>query len=129
MGSISENINSGNVPLEESVNRGLGRRSHSDRRPGQSTKAVADWIHHDKKAGDYWRRQAKEQLEAARWSKEVKEGRSTIEKTAIDLLTAQLQEEAEREIPANTAGIYRSMINEILQQINWTEIAEDLIAH
>ena len=128
MGSTYENINSGNVPLEESVNRGAGRRSHSDRRPGQSTKAVADWIHHDKKTNDYWNRQAKEQLEAARWSKEVKEGRSTIEKTAIGLLTVQLQEEAEREIPAKTSGMYRAMINEIMQQINWTEIAEDLIA-
>jgi chemotaxis protein MotB len=127
MGSISENINSGNVPLEESVNRGMGRRSHSDRRPGQSTKTVADWIHHDKEAADYWRRQAKEQLEAARWLKEVKEGRSTVEKSAIGLLSAQLQGEIAGEIPAKT-GIYRAMVNEIIEQINWIEIAEDLIA-
>jgi chemotaxis protein MotB len=128
MGSTHENINSGNVPLEEGVNLGTGRRSHSDRRPGQSTKAVADWIHHDKQSGEYWRRQAKEQLEAARWTKEVKEGRSTIEKTAIGLLTKQLEDELAREIPAKTAGMYRAMIDEIMQQINWTEIAEDLIA-
>ncbi len=127
-GSVYENINTGNVPTEEGVNRGTGRRSHSDRRPGQSTKSVADWINHDKQAGDYWRRQAKEQLEAARWSKEVKEGRSTVEKTAIGLLSAQMEQELAREIPAPTLGVYRTMIHEVLEQINWIEIAEDLIA-
>jgi flagellar motor protein MotB len=127
-GSTYEDINSGNVPLEEHVAQGRGRRSFSEnRRPGQATKVVADWIHHDKQASAYWQRQAKDQLEAARWSKEVKENRSTAEKTATRLLTAQLQEELAREIPAKTGGIHREMLNEIIQQINWTEIAEDLI--
>ena len=127
-GSTYENINSGNVPLEEQVSRGQGRRSCCEgRRASQATKVVANWIHHDKQAIDYWRQQAKDQLESARWSKEVKENRSTPEKTAIRLLTSQLQEEIGREIPARTGGVYREMVDEIMQQINWTEIAEDLV--
>ena len=30
--------------------------------------------------------------------------------------------------PARTGGVYREMVDEIMQQINWTEIAEDLVA-
>ena len=127
-GSPYENVNSGSVPLEEHVARGKGRRSYSENRHhSQGTKVVSDWIHHDKTASDYWHKQAKDQLAAASWSKEVKENRSTVEKTATRLLTAQLEEEVTREIPAKTGGMYREMLREIIQQINWTEIAEDLI--
>jgi chemotaxis protein MotB len=127
-GSAYESVNSGTVPLEEHVARGQGRRSFSEnRRHSQATKVVATWIHHDKKTSDYWCKQAKDQIEAARWYKEVKENRSTPEKTATRVLTAQLQDELTRDIPAQTSGIYREMLNEIIQQINWTEIAEDLV--
>jgi chemotaxis protein MotB len=127
-GSTYEGVNAGNVPLEEHVAQGKGRRSFSEnRRPSQATKAVADWIHYDKQAKEYWQKQAKDQLEAARWTKEVKDKSMTVEKMATRLLTAQLQEELTREIPTKSAGIYREMLNELIQQINWIEIAEDLI--
>lgn len=127
-GSTQEGITSGSVPLEEHVYFGMGRQSYNDRRPGQSTKAIADWIHLDKSARAYWQRQAKDQLEAARWSKEVKEGRETLEKTATRLLAAQLQHEFEGELPTKSSGAHKAMISEILEQVNWTEIAEDLLA-
>jgi chemotaxis protein MotB len=127
-GSPYENINAGNIPLAEQVAQGKGRRSFSEkRRSSQATKTVADWIHYDKEANEYWHKQAKDQLEAACWSKEVKENRSTVEKVATRLLTVQLQDELTREIPTKSGGIYREMLNELIQQINWTEIAEDLI--
>jgi chemotaxis protein MotB len=127
-GSAYENITTGNVPLQEQVAMGKGRRSYSAKeKSSPATKLVNDWLHQDKEVHQYWRKQAEEQREAARWSRDVKEDGASIEKTAIRKLTAQMQEEMRREIPKKTSGIYRDLLDEALLDINWTELAEDLI--
>ncbi len=72
-------------------------------------------------------KQAQEQREAARWSKNVKDGTTTLEKEAVRLLLAQLKEEFKRDIPAKTSGIYREILEESFLDVHWEEIAEDLI--
>jgi chemotaxis protein MotB len=127
-GSTYENITSGSVPLEEKVARGQGRRSYSKKGySSPATKLVSDWLHHDKEASTYWQKQAHDQRESARWSKNVKENVETIEKVAVRKLTSQLQEELKREMPLEVDGIYRDLLNELFLDINWAEIAEDLI--
>ena len=127
-GAPYESINSGAVPEEDGVALGSGRQSFSiERGPSPPTKVVADWLFRDKKAREYWLKQAKDQRESARWSKEVKENQSTIEKVSLRKLTGQLREEITREIPVKNEGLYREMLFAVIWQVNWGEIAEDLL--
>src|SRR5438270_13656906 len=72
-GAVTEHISSGAVPLQERVALGQGRRSYSPLRLNSpATKLVRDWLHRDQKVNQYWKKQVQDQLESARWSKEVK---------------------------------------------------------
>ena len=127
-GSSYESINSGSVPLEEQVALGHGRRAYGQKRKSSpATKVVNDWLHHDEKLSKYWKKQAEDQHEAARWSKNVKENGATVDKEAVRTLTMQLQDEIKRDIPMQAAGIYRDLIHEVMFDVNWDEIAEDLL--
>src|SRR5205807_2266574 len=98
-GASYENINSGQVPLEEKVSMGQGRRSYSQKRKNSpATKLVGDWLQHDKVATPYWKKQAADQREAARWSRNVKENGSSINREATRMLTLQLQDEIKGEV-------------------------------
>src|SRR4051812_19629547 len=78
-GSSADFVNSGQVPLEEQVIAGQGRKSFTSERKSTATKLVNDWLHLDKEASTYWRKQANDQLEAARWSREFKEEKKPLE--------------------------------------------------
>src|SRR5436309_13374502 len=90
-GSVTENFSTGPVPIQEKVGLGQGRRSHSATRfSSPATKLVADWLIEDKTAKDYWEKQVADQLESARWSKEVKKNGIPVNDVAIRKLAAQL---------------------------------------
>jgi len=127
-GSSYESISSGKVPLEENVSMGRGRSPFTQKRKSSGvTKLVNDWIRDDKQLSDYWMKQAQHQREAARWSKSVKDGTTTLEKEAARLLLTQLKDEFKRDIPAKTKGMYRDILEETFLDVHWEEIAEDLI--
>ena len=127
-GALTEHISTGTVPLQEKVALGQGRRSYSPLRiHSPATKLIRDWLHHDKQAHQYWDKQVSDQLEAARWAKEVKEKKATVNEIAIRKLAAQLKEELVREAPGNTTGVYRELLLDAFAEVHWTEIAEDLI--
>jgi chemotaxis protein MotB len=127
-GASYENISSGKVPLEEQVAMGQGRRSYSQKRKSSAaTKMVGDWLHQDNEVSKYWKKQAADQRESAHWSKDVKENGGSIEKEATRKLSLQLQEEMKREIPTQVDGVYRELLREIMLDVHWDEIAEDLI--
>jgi chemotaxis protein MotB len=127
-GSSYESITSGKIPLEEKVAMGQGRRSFTQKRKSSpATKLVSDWLHEDTEVSTYWKKQAQDQRESARWSLNVKENGVSIEREATRKLVAQLQDEIKREIPAKADGIYRELLQEIFLDVHWDEIAEDLI--
>jgi len=129
-GSPADFISSGSVPLEEMVANGQGRKSFSANRPNSTaTRLVNNWLHLDKEASAYWRKQAKDQRETARWSREVKDEKKTVELVAAKLLVVQLQHELKREIPKKADGVYRELLEQVLSDVNWLELAEDLIVH
>lgn len=129
-GSTYESINTGSVPLEEQVAMGRGRRAFGQKRKSSpATKVVNDWIYGDAAAGKYWKKQAEDQREAARWSKNVKQNGASVEREAVRQLTLQLQEEVRKDIPAQATGIYRDLMNEALFDVNWDEIAQDLLGN
>jgi flagellar motor protein MotB len=127
-GAMTEHISTGTVPLQEKVAMGQGRRSYSPlRMHSPATKLIRDWLHEDKQARQYWNKQVRDQLEAARWSKEVKDKKAAVADVAIRKLAVQLKEEIVREAPAKTTGVYRDLLLDAFAEVHWTEIAEDLI--
>jgi chemotaxis protein MotB len=127
-GAVTEHISTGTVPLQENVALGQGRRSHSALRlSSPATKLVWEWLHQDKQAGQYWKKQVQDQIEAARWSREVKDKKAGVNEFAIRKLAAQLKEEVMRDIPAKTTGVYRDLLLDAFAEVHWSEIAEDLI--
>lgn len=126
-GAVTEHISTGTVPLQEKVAMGSGRRSYSPLRINSpATKLVRDWLHNDETARVYWQKQANDQRESARWAREVKSRKLSIKDVAISRLAAQLQEELLRDTP-KTTGLYREIMLDAFNEVNWTEIAEDLI--
>jgi chemotaxis protein MotB len=126
-GAVTEHITTGNVPLQDRVALGQGRKAYSQMRINSpATKLVRDWLHQDEKARLYWQKQALDQRESARWAKEVKNRKASIKEVAIARLAAQLREEFVRETPT-AAGLHRDLVLDAFADVNWTEIAEDLI--
>jgi chemotaxis protein MotB len=126
-GAVTEHISTGTVPLQDRVALGQGRRSYSPLRINSpATKLVRDWLHKDEKARLYWQKQALDQRKSARWAKDVKNRKASIKDVAIALLAAQLREELVGETPRAT-GLYRDLVLDAFAEVNWTEIAEDLI--
>lgn len=127
-GSVAELNRFGSVPDSESVALGRGRKSHStsgERSP--ATKLVSDWVYGDNKQRTHWDQQAKEAKRAAKNAKEVQEKRASVEETATLFLARSLKNELVPEIAAQTKGLQQDLLYEITSQINWWEIAEDLI--
>ncbi len=129
-GALFRSQSTGNLPHAESVALGRGRKSHSSRAEnGQRTKLVSDWLHADEKSARYWRNQALLARELAPWSKEVREGRATARHAAVQQLSRQLREEVAQKMPAQANGLYQELMHGALADVNWTELAEDLLAN
>lgn len=127
-GAVSDNITTGSVPLQEKVAQGKGRRGHSSTRlHSPTTKLIRDWLHQDENASQYWQKQVRAQIESARWSKEAKQKGVLPTDIAVQKLATQLREELVREAPAKATGFYRDLVLSAFDEVNWTELAEDLI--
>jgi hypothetical protein len=127
-GSVYESVNTGSVPMEEKNAMGKGRRSYTQKGASSpATRLVSDWLFQDKEANDYWQKQAEDQRESARWSKEVKEEGVPVERAAIRQLATQLKDEVQRDMLAKAQGINRDLLRAAMLDINWTQLAEDLI--
>jgi flagellar motor protein MotB len=127
-GSVTDNLSSGVVPMQESVAMGQGRRSYSPMRINSpATKLIRDHLHRDATARAYWNKQAANQRESARWAKEVRSKKVVARDVAIVRLSHQLKEEITRDMPATTSDIHRDLLLDAFTEVNWKEIAEDLI--
>ncbi len=127
-GSLYDSVNTGSVPLEDGVAMGQGRRAFGQKRASSPvTKIINDWLQKDPKISQFWAKQAQELKETAQWSEDAKKKDGSAEKQALRKLTIQLQEEFKRNMPPKTEGIYRDLLLETSLDINWEEIAEDLM--
>jgi chemotaxis protein MotB len=127
-GSLYDSVNSGSVPLEDGVAMGQGRRAFGQKRASSPvTKLINDWLQQDPKISEYWTKQAEDLKESAKLAKDAKKNDAGAEKQAIRKLTVQMQQEFKKNMPANVAGIYRDLLLEACLDVNWDEIAEDLM--
>lgn len=127
-GAVNQ-TDTGNVPLEENVALGRGRNPYLSREPNSvCTKLLSDWLHANPEASRYWREQAQRQRDLARWSHHGEDKAEKLEKVAIRELARQLKAEVKKSIPAGLKKPYGDLLGEAVAEVNWVEIAEDLMA-
>jgi flagellar motor protein MotB len=127
-GAVFQAITSGSVPDAESAAMGQGRDSNTaPGEPSPATKAVGDWLAGDNKAMEYWKEQAKKLREKSVRAKDAGESIESVDKHAAQQLSKLLKTEMLRGIPPQANGIYKDLLNEIISEVNWTEVAEDLL--
>jgi chemotaxis protein MotB len=128
-GSVAEQQSNGSVPQSESVALGKGRKTFTPPdQPSPSTKTVHDWIHSNEETTVYWKQQAQKRREAATRSAEVRNKTSTLDEVAAKELAKQMQQEMKQKIPADLKGVHQDLLFHAFAEVNWTEIAEEIIA-
>jgi chemotaxis protein MotB len=129
-GSLPQFQIAGNVPTAESVALGRGRKPYSQwKEVSRATKMVGDWIHADKAASEYWREQARSQRARARESTDVVNKLESVESVAILMLSKKLKLEILGSAPKQANQLYKDLLHEIIDEVNWTQIAQDLLLH
>jgi chemotaxis protein MotB len=127
-GSVADMTDFGNVPKSESVALGRGRQSHSRKRErALATKRVSEWLLTDDKSRDYWENQAQQAREWASSAKEVREKKVSADEAAALRLATTLNDELVQQMAGGAKGLQQDLLYEILGQVNWFEVAEDVL--
>jgi chemotaxis protein MotB len=123
-GAVMDATRYGNTPSQGGAQMNMGRQSYDNpNEPSPTTKAVALWIREDAKRFKYWREQAQRCRAGA-------ESRSklTPEEVASQELTKQLDVEIRGDVESNVKeGVYRDLVFGSLKDVNWKQIADDLL--
>jgi chemotaxis protein MotB len=128
-GSVFEKPGHGSVPDADKVAMGRGRSSYTKGEAGPSTKLVGDWLHADEKAQDYWREQARQARAQAEQAPTVRDKVVSVDQMAVQILAKQLQEEMKRKVPNQIDGLQQDLLYVAMSEVNWTELAEDILTH
>ena len=76
----------------------------------------------------YWQDQARQARTVAAASREVQEKQITAAQAAVNHLAKRLRNELVMEIAGETKGLQQELLFEVLYQVNWAELAEDLLS-
>jgi len=128
-GAVHNKVSKGAVPEQEQTATGRGRNSYSrpENEGSWATKLVGEYVFTDQKAAPYWKEQAARARQAAADDPKVRANKEPAEEVAIKMVARQLREEIAGAIPPGTSGIYQDLIFGSVNEVNWTELAEDLV--
>ena len=128
-GSVFDSPKPGTVPDAERIAGGKGRGNFSSKgMVSRVTRLVNDWLHSDEKLLQYWRGQAVRHRASARREYGSGVKGEAIEGIAARQLAARLEQELSAEIPSRAKGLHRDLLIAITTDINWAEIATDLLS-
>jgi chemotaxis protein MotB len=128
-GSVSEMNRLGSVPLADSAALGQGRKSYTPQsEKATATQLVSAWLRADLKRIDYWEDQAQQTWTWASGTKEVQKKLITADRLAARELAKRLKHEVSPEMAADVNTVQQDLLFEAMEQVNWLEIAEDLLA-
>jgi hypothetical protein len=120
----------GSIPEQEKVTLGRGRETHSQNSPGRATRTVSEWISGNEKTAKYWREQAGRALKTASRHSDAGGNSVRIEDTAAQILADQMKKELGGDLPQKKGeNLHNDLLGDALNDINWTEVAEDLLRH
>ncbi len=126
-GNIFNAPNNGEVPKSEAINLGMGRRSFStDQDHSATTHLLSDYITSDDQQADHWA--APGRAELSRASQEAKGNIAAIEQKAIGRLSDKMKAEFVGRIPPELPPVYRDLLFQTLTDVNWDELADDVIS-
>lgn len=92
------------------------------------TWVTALWLDNDEGSQNYWRKIAGECKLAAPHADQVEKEIWTIEEAARFTLADRLKDEIEEGSPVQEASLYSDLLGAALQEVNWNEIAENLLS-
>ncbi len=126
-GAVSDALSYGSVPQNESVAMGKGRDSHTRANEfSPLTKKVFDWINADPKRLEEFKKLAQECRAEAKKSPEVTKKGMDPEVVASHQLAVDVKVKVGADL-ANTSGLYQDLLIEAMNDVNWQELAEDLL--
>lgn len=129
-GAIFPRPTSGSVPDTEAVAMGRGRISHKmpEDISSNATKTVSDWIN-TTDAVEYWRTQARFVRDWAQMSQDLLDTPGSVDEAATKRLSKQLKDEITQSVRSERSDVSQELLSQILLEVNWTELAEDLLAN
>lgn len=92
------------------------------------TWVTALWLDNDERSQNYWREIAGECKRAAPQADQVERGIWTIEEAARFMLADRLKDEIEEGSPIQEPSLYSDLLGAALQEVNWSEIADNLLS-
>ncbi|MBN9523139.1 hypothetical protein J0H58_32265 [bacterium] len=120
----------GSVPKEEGSALAKGRDAATrGGEQGPATRLVADWLAADPKRHRDWKEKARACREAAAASVAVRERSESVEEVAAKDLSVRLSSTFTAGSPVKGNEIYEDLIMYSLKEVNWVELAEDLLRH
>ena len=123
-GAVMDSMRYGNIPHQGAAEMNRGRQSYDQPgEPSPTTQAVGRWIQEDPKRFKYWREQAQRLRAEA-----IARSKLTPEEIAAQELAKQLEVELRGDVQAQVKdGIYRDLVFGSLKDVNWRQLAEDLL--
>lgn len=127
-GSVFENLTTGSVPQAESVSIGRGRDSYSTiQKAGRTTKIVSDWLFQNEEAYRQWKARV-EVLREPDAAGSDPGGKKERLRSAVLRLADEMKSHISWDAARDLKGVTRDLLDEAPSQVNWVEIAEDLVA-
>jgi chemotaxis protein MotB len=127
-GSAFQGSVTGPVPHSERIAAGTGRGTYSSKATiSRITRLVNEWMQSDEKLVRHWRREAVKQRESVRRESGPEAKADAVERIASKQLAARLAQELSPAIASEAKGLHRDLLVEIVADINWPEIADDLL--
>ena len=130
-GSIFAKKTAGRVPESEKVALGMGTRTFTSESPASvATKMVSEWVMSNEKVSKYWQTRAAQANQTAARAKDNQGDPGRIEENAVQILAQQMQTELKGNGPAKRGdNIYEDLLGDLMAEVNWTQVAGDLLSH
>lgn len=128
-GAIFPAPNGGSIPYSQTVALGRGRVSHTapDDVGSSATKLVSDWLQTGE-MNSFWQGEARLVRDYARMSQELLDKPGSAEEAAARHLSSWLKAQISQKVQSEHNELSHELLSQILSEVNWTELAEDLLA-
>ena len=127
-GAVLDSVQYGSLPDQEKTATNRGRTTHTvPGEPSNPTRTVSNWVHADPGRLRAWHERAQAAREAAAKAADgVGKGVDPHE-VAAKQLAGQLRTEVSAAAGGQPGGVYQDLLFGALWEVNWTEVAEDIL--
>jgi chemotaxis protein MotB len=125
-GGVMMEVSPGNVPKESNPGS-QGTRAPGGNTPSPHTAAVMRWVRSDPKRMQYWREQAQRCREAVAVQQKAVNQSKTPDELVKQALGQQLSAEIAEGIPKTAPDVYKDLIFASTKDVNWEQVAEDIL--